>query len=62
MYSGITYLDFAAADAVLHFNDGNCGQSTIFQHMGLEVNKHSNNYIEEFFLANGRYNKENNEL
>ena len=40
-FSGRTHLDFAAADAVLHFNQGKNGHAMIFPNMGIEVGQHS---------------------
>ena len=36
-FSGHDYLDFAIADAVIHFNDGKRGHSYIFPLLGLKM-------------------------
>ena len=40
-HSGRDYLDFAAADAVLHFNEGKNGRAKIYCFLGLEAGQHS---------------------
>ena len=45
-FSGRDCLDFALADAVLHFNNGKRGHCEIFPLMGLKVGVHSHSYYE----------------
>ena len=45
-FSGQDYLDFAIADAVVHFNDRKRGHSYIFPLLGLKMGLHSKVYYE----------------
>ena len=45
-FSGQDYLDFAIADAVVHFNDGKRGHSYIFPLLELKMGLHSKVYYE----------------
>ena len=50
-FSGATYLQFAAANAVLHFNEGKIGHAKMFPHMGLAIGRHS---VEQYIVADSR--------
>ena len=45
-FSGQDYLDFAIADAVVHFNDGQRGHIYIFPLLGFKMGLHSKVYYE----------------
>ena len=46
VFSGRDHLDYALADAALHFNCGNMGHGELFSLLGLDIGQHSAKFYE----------------